>query len=106
MKNKNKFLIVFFTALSLSVNCAYAKSINISTCEGLNERYEDLDCVDASDTGAICQPDEEIVSLPRRLQLCCCFRNSIIDDTSDGSDSTTDDPATDETSTDFGFKKK
>ena len=104
MKNKNIFLVALL-ALSFITNAAFAKSMNISSCEGLNERYEDLDCVDASDTGAICQPDEEIVSLPRRLQLCCCFRNSIIDDTS-GESETTDDGGVDDTSTDFGFKKK
>ncbi len=75
---KKKLFVVLIIATFLSSN-AYAKEgkqDKISSCELLNNKYEDLDCVDASTTGSICNSDEEIISLPRKSQLCCCFRNS------------------------------
>lgn len=96
MENKKRFLVVLI-ALSFISSPGYcaSKVSNVSTCEGLNNVFEDLDCIDASQTGAICDPDEEIISLPRKLQLCCCLRNSNQDVSADTPTDVPDDPTAD-----------
>ncbi len=94
MKAKYSFFVMTITLLCLN-NLAYAKGGEnsgghggVSQCELLSNKYEDLDCVDASTTGPICEPEEEIISLPRgKSQLCCCTRNSDLEDLGDGGSS-------------------
>lgn len=96
-----KKLFALLVVLMVMPNSSFAKS---SLCEGLNSIYEDLDCVDASKSGAICEPGEDIVSLPRKLQLCCCIRLS--DDSSDDSSDDVTDPSVEDVSSEEGFRLK
>lgn len=97
-----KKLFVLLIVLASLPNCSYAKSSGSITCEGLSSQYEDLDCFDASKTGAICDPGEDIISLPRKLQLCCCIRISD-EEIGESFDVTEEEDVSGDDS--FGFKK-
>ena len=92
MKNKLFILLVVLIALP---STSYAKTNIVTSCEGLNSVYEDLNCVDASTTGPICDPSEDIISLARgKSQLCCCLR---VSDSANAADPSIADPSNPDT---------